>query len=126
MKRSWIGFSLLLILLVVSLIVTGFMTRIHESIELDLRQAGRCALDRDWESAELFQRRALRTWRKWAHLRACFADHNPVEDIDADFAALEVYLQTRETISYSALSSALSSQVAAVGEAHEPVWWNLF
>lgn len=126
MKRSWIGFSLLVVLLVLSLIVTGFMTRIHESIELDLNQASRCALLKDWESTELFCRRAFRTWKKWEHFRACFADHNPVEDIDADFAALDVYLQTRESVSCSALCSALARQVAAVGEAHEPVWWNFF
>lgn len=126
MKRSWIGFSLLVFLLVLSLIVTGFMTRIHESIELDLQQTSRCALAGDWESAELFRHKAFRTWKKWEHFRACFADHNPVEDIDADFAALEIYLQTREAISCSALCSSMAKQVAAVGEAHELVWWNFF
>ena len=126
MKRSWIGFALLIVLLVLSLLVTGFMTRIHESIEMDLRQSGECALEKDWDSADLFYRRALRTWNKWAHLRACFADHNPVEDIDASFAALDIYRQTRETISYTAACAALSKQVAAVGEAHELVWWNVF
>ena len=126
MKRSWIGFFLLMILLVLSLIVTGFMTRIHESIELDLTQLSKCALVKDWDSADLFCRRAFRTWTKWEHFRACFADHNPVEDIDADFAALKIYLLSRDPISCSAAASALARQVAAVGDAHKPVWWNLF
>ena len=125
MKRSWIGFSLLIVLLVLSLIVTGFMTRIHESIELDLNQASRCVMMGDWEGAELFHRRAFRTWKKWEHFRACFADHTPVEDIDAAFAMLEVYCNAREETAFQAACRDLARRVAAVGEAHELVWWNL-
>lgn len=125
MKRSWIGFSLLVVLLVISLVVTLFMTRIHESVELDLKQSGQCALDGDWDNAELFFRRARRSWDKWEHFRACFADHTPTEEIDAAFAALEVYRLTREQIAFPAGCASLARQIAAVGEAHRLVWWNL-
>lgn len=125
MKRSWIGFSLLILLLLLSILVTAFMTRIHESIELDLQQSAECALQKDWGNAELFFRRARRNWDKWEHFRACFADHTPVEEIDANFAALEVYHLGREEAAFPAACRSLARQIAAVGEAHELVWWNL-
>lgn len=126
MKRSWIGFALLLVLLLASIFVTIFMSRIHKPIEIDLNQAAECALMADWDNTCRYFRSARDQWEKWAHLRACFADHTPVEEIDASFALLEVYCQSRDSVSFAAACRQTARQAAAVGEAHEMVWWNLF
>lgn len=125
MKRCWLGFGLLLVLLVLSLAATGFMTRIHESMALELEQSAECALLGDWDNTELFFRLAQRNWSKWEHLRACFADHEPAEEIDASLEALKVYCQARDAVTYRAACAALVCQVRAMGEAHQAVWWNL-
>lgn len=125
MKRSWIGFALLLVLLAVSILSTWAMVRIHDPIEADLKQAAECAMLGDWEEAVSYSRSAQDRWEKWAHFRACFADHSPVEEIDADFAAMEVYRYDRDEAAFTAACCALARQVAAVGEAHELVWWNV-
>ena len=125
MKRSWIGLGILLVLLAVSLLVTGFMTRIHEDVSLSLAQSVNCAGKSDWDNAEFFFNQAKGDWETWDHLRASFADHNPVEEIDADFAALEVYLHAKDPVTYRAACSSLVRRIRAVGEAHELVWWNL-
>lgn len=126
MKRCWIGFILLLVLLAGCLAVTFAMTRLHENMETDLKQAAGYSLAGNWENAELYTNKARKSWEKWAHFRACFADHTPTEEIDADFEALAVYLQAREEISFPATCLSLSRQIAAVGEAHALVWWNFF
>ena len=126
MKRSWIGFGLLVLLLVISLAVTAVMTRLHDEIELDLQQASRCAMDKDWDSAELFFRRARENWESREHFRACFSDHTPSEEIDSDFAAAEIFRQSRDRVAFAAACASLATQTAAIGEAHEPVWWNFF
>lgn len=126
MKRSWIGFALLLVLLAVCLAVTVFMTRIHEDMALDLKQSEECALLGDWDNAALFLRRASRNWEKWEPLRSCFADHSETEDIDAALASLEIWCRIRDSAAYRASCAALTKQVEAVGEAHALTWWNVF
>lgn len=126
MKRSWIGFGLLLVLLAMALLVTWAMSRIHEPIAEDLRQAAECAQLGDWENGDHFFRKAMEDWKQWEHFRACFADHAPMEDIDAGFASTQVYCQEQEMEAFAAACCALARQVEAVGEAHELVWWNLF
>lgn len=126
MKRSWMGFGLLLVLLLLSILSTWAMVRIHDPIEADLNRAAQRALLENWEDTGRFFRRAKTRWEDWENLRACLADHTPIEEIDAGFALLEVYFEARDDIAFAAASRQLARQTAAVGEAHELVWWNLF
>ena len=126
MKRSWIGFGLLAVLLAVSVVVTGFMGRIHEEMALDLKQSSECARLSDWDNAALFLERANRNWEKWDHLRSCFANHQETEAIDASLSALDVLRQSKDATAYQASCAALTKQVEAMGEAHKLTWWNIF
>lgn len=125
MKRCWIGFFLLVVLLLGSIISTGIMVQLHDPVAGKLQQAAQCAMEENWEEAGGFFRQAEDSWKKWEHVRSCFADHNPVEKIDGDFEMLKVCCAARETISFAGGCRSLARQVAAVGEAHELVWWNL-
>ena len=125
MKRSWLGFIMLLGLLLGSILSSRAMTQIHQPMEEKLLQSARCALDGDWHRAEEFCRQAQGRWEKTDRFRSCFADHTPVEEIDGDFQLLKVCCAARERMSFSGGCLRLARQVAAVGEAHEPVWWNL-
>lgn len=125
MKRSWIGFILLIWLLTGSYWSARIMVGIHEPIEGKLQQAAQLSMDGNWEKAAGCFREAEKSWKQWEHVRSCLADHNPVEEIDAVFGFLKVCCAARETISFSGGCFQLARQVAAVGEAHEPVWWNL-
>ena len=82
MKRSWIGFALLMAMLLGGILVTRKMGRIHDPIEKQLQQAAQCALDSNWEQAEFLFQQAEEGWETMEHFRSCFADHNPVEEID--------------------------------------------
>lgn len=125
MKRCWFGVILLLLLLLASILTTVFMTRIHKDVEADLNRAAQCALDGDWEEADRYFLQAKRTWKSWEHFRTSFADHTPVEEADADFAATQVYGYTRQDVSFASACLQLARQVAAVGEAHAFFWWNI-
>ena len=126
MKRSWIGFVLLLILLLGSLLVTKTMVDIHEPIESKLLQSAEAAMDGDWNRAEELFYHAEADWKDSAHFRGCFADHNPAEEIDAAFSLLQVTCAAKDSVAFAGGCRSLARQVAAVGEAHELVWWNLF
>ena len=125
MKRSWLGLGLLILLLAAALAATWFMTGIHEDMTLDLEQSARCAGSGDWENAQLFLTRAEDHWTKWEHLCACFADHEPVEEMDAALAALKVYCEVRDGAAYRAACAVLIQNLTALGESHAPTWWNL-
>jgi len=125
MKRSWIGLILLLILLAGGILSTWAMDEIHTPIEEQLNQAAECVLLGDWENGDLLFLQAQGDWKRSQHFRACFADHTPVEEADAEFAQLEVYRLTREDAAFAAGCRALARKTAAIGEAHEMVWWNV-
>ena len=125
MKRSWIGFILLMAMLLGGILVTQKMGCIHDPIEKQLQQAAQYALDSDWEQAEAVFRKAEKDWDRQEHFRSCFADHNPVEEIDGNFERLSVFCRTRNRIAFAGGCRELARKVAAVGEAHELVWWNL-
>ena len=70
MKRSWMGFGLLVALLVFSFFSAWRMTAIHEPIEAQLQQAAYWSSLEDWETAEKFYQRAETNWKKSEHFRS--------------------------------------------------------
>ena len=125
MKRSWLGFILLMALLLGCVLVTVAMERIHDPIETELLQAAQCAMEENWTKAHDLFRKARGNWEETEHFRTCFADHTPVEEIDADFEMLTVLGAARDAAAFAGGCRSLARQVAAVGESHELVWWNL-
>lgn len=125
MKRSWIGFALLLVLLVLAVLSTWAMDRIHAPLEEALNQAAQCAQQGDWTNAERLSRQAMENWKKFEDFRGFLADHTPTEEIDSGFATLQVYCHNREPLAFAALCRDLAQKCAAVGEAHGLSWKNI-
>lgn len=125
MKRSWFGFSLLLVLLALALVVTWIMGEIHRPVSQNLREAADFALAGDWNGADAATGRAKQQWQHWANVRLCFADHTPVEEIDSLFGSLEAYEAEKETADFAAACLQLMEKVDAVSQAHGLTLWNL-
>lgn len=119
MKRSWIGAGLLLALLITACLSGRAMVRIHEPIARDLAAAGEAALGGNWEQALLLSRQAGDNWEEKEVFRACFADHNPTEEIDGCFAQLEIYGRMKEETAFAAACAETARKVEAIGEAHK-------
>ena len=126
MKRSWMGAGLLVLLLAAGLTVTWRMGRIHEPIAASLTAAGEAALSGDWETAAFLCAGAERFWQDTKVFRACFADHEPMEEVEASFAQLKIFLRTREAIAFAASCGETAKQAKAMGEAHALAWENFF
>ena len=125
MTRGWIGAGLLAALLVTGLLVTGIMGKAHSDISEELELAARFAMARDWEEAAEEAEDAYEEWQEKWHFSAAFADHEPMEEIDALFAQLLPYLRSRDAVSFAAACRELARQVEAIGDAHGLNWWNL-
>lgn len=126
MKRSWLGFGFLLVLLILSLLVTWVMSEIHKPVVQSLELAADSAIREDWAEARFQAASAGTSWEKWDRLRRCFADHTPIEDVEALFAQLGVYGTVEESADFAAACRELARRVEAVGEAHGVSWWNVF
>ena len=125
MKRLWIGVVLLILLLGLGIGTTLFAVRSHEDISGQLRLASEAALEGKWEEAETLFKSAKEKWEAQRHITAAIADHEPMEEIDDLFSQLEIYLLTRQQISFSACCRSLSVLTNAIGEAHALNWWSL-
>ena len=125
MKRCWIGFFLLLVLLGVGIGTTWGMAKVHDPICQELEQAARSSLAENWGKAAYHTAQAQNQWDRWQLLRASLTDHDPTEEIDALFRALKVYGQCREEVAFSAICRELAKRIEAIGSAHGLVWENI-
>ncbi len=125
MKRLWIGVIILAILLGLGIGTTVFALRTNNSISKSLDQASKAALKGEWAEAEALSRKAKDQWESCRKGMASIADHEPMEEIDDLFSQMEVYLQTRQQIPFSACCASLSVLIKAIGEAHAINWWSL-
>lgn len=125
MKRGWFGAALLLVLLGLGIGSSMMMQKLHTPLAESLDRAAEFALEGNWEQAEHAAREAADTWEKMWHFSATVSDHEPMEEIDALFAQLEVYRAAEDPVNFSSACASLSRQIEAMGDAHELSWWNL-
>ena len=125
MKRIWIGIILLAALLTAGLQISKFMKEAHLPVVQDIRRAGQLALEEQWGPAEAYARRGQELWEKKWPVTAAIADHEPMDEIDALFAQLNVYADEKETLAYSAACAHLASLLEAISQSHSCNWWNL-
>ena len=125
MKRLWIGVGILLVLLALGIGTTVFAVRTHEDISQTLEQASNAALRGRWAEAGELSLSAKNKWEACRKGTAAIADHEPMEQIDDLFSQMEVYLQTKQQIPFSACCASLSVLTKAIGEAHAINWWSL-
>lgn len=125
MKRIWIGIILLALLLGAGLWIADFMEQAHSSVSQDVRLAGKMARQEHWESARALAARGHETWQKKRPVTAAIADHEPMDEIDALFAQLEVYGEAEAAVAFRSLCAHLESQLEALAQSHRAAWWNL-
>ena len=124
MKRSWIGFFLLLVLLGLGFLSSWAMEEVHDPIAEQLEDAAELALQEQWARAAWYTAGARRDWEKWKLFRTAFCDHSPMEDAHALFAVLEVYGATRQKEAFAAVCRELAEKIQAIGDAHGLDWEN--
>ncbi|MBO7184350.1 MAG: DUF4363 family protein [Oscillospiraceae bacterium] len=125
MKRFWLGVLILLLLLSGSLLINTSMRRIHTAISQDLAEAADAAMAKNWEQAFHLARSAMHRWDRYHRFTAAFADHTPMDDLDALFVQLPVFAQQREDPHFAATCLELSFLATAIAESHRLTWWNL-
>lgn len=125
MKHLWFGVGLLAVLLIVSLCLGSALEDIHHTPAKDLDKAAEAALEEDWALASALFLRAEKHWQKHRNLTAALARHDPIEQIDAGFAELEVFAVCQDESSFGAACAQLAQQLRNLPQPHSFSWWNL-
>ena len=125
MKRLRFGVGLLAFLLAVSLWLGNTLEDLTQPAEADLDKAAVAALEENWPLASALYLRAQQQWDSGRNLAAALARHDPIEQIDASFAALPAYAACQDAAGFCAACGALAQQLRSLPQAHGPNWWNL-
>ena len=125
MKRIWLGIGLLLVFLLVGCLLTFSFHRIHAPMAKILEDASQQALEGHWESACESATEARQRWDKYRNFTAAVADHAPLEEMDALFSQLEIYIRLNWQGEFAALCMQLSQMAAAMEESQALTWWTM-
>lgn len=124
MKRIYLGIGLSLAILLAGLWASAFLSGALPPVSEKLETASRMALSGDLPGGYDAARDARAQWKKQWFRTAAFADHTPMDEIDADFAMLDAYAQTDSPAAFAARCARLSALIDAAADTHRLTWWN--
>ncbi len=119
MSRFRIGVGILAALLGLCIWAQARMGAIQEPIAQEIAQAEALAAGEDWPQAAAMVAKARGEWEGNRTFLASLADHQPLEDIESLFAALETYGARQDQTEFRAACQELSRRILAVKEAQE-------
>lgn len=125
MKRFWLGLGILLLFLALGIGTTVGMARICHPLAEMLEQAADRVQDGQWSQAQALARDARDRWERYREVTASVTNHEPMEEADALFDALDIYLQQKDVIRFADCCVRLAALADAIGEAQAIYWWNV-
>lgn len=125
MARGWFGAGILVVFLVLGFVASATMDNAHTPACDLLTQASDMTLAGDFDGAVPLAMEAKSHWEKAWNGTAVLADHSPMDDVDALFAEMVTYAESREEPHFAACCRELARRVQAVSGAHKFSWWNV-
>ena len=125
MKRFWIGFLFLVLLLAFGIWQTVEISGIHTDLSNTLSDAALAARRQDWVAADTLSQNAQDQWDQYRHLTASFADHEPLEEAERLFVELQICKDLSLEENYAVVCSHLSQICKAIAESFHISWWNV-
>ena len=125
MKRIWLGLGILVLFLALGLWSSYSVGKLHKPLAHDLEKAAKAALSGDIAGGKEQAEKARKQWDDQWHRSASLADHTPMDEIDSQFARLEVFAETENTEAFAACCQQLAKLITATAEAHSFTWWNI-
>lgn len=125
MKRIWIGFVLLILLLGTGIALTWSFDRIHTPLADTLEQASQLASRQQWAEACSLVQQAREKWERCRNFTAAVADHEPLEEMDALFYQLDCYKELGWESAFACACMELAQMARAMQESQQLTWWTL-
>lgn len=125
MKRFWLGAVLLILLLAAGIGATLGMQRVCDPITRSLTSAADAVQTGQWEQAESQAQAARQRWEHYRDNVAAIASHEPMEEVEALFRALEIFSRQRDTVRFADCCARLTALTTAISESQSFSWWNV-
>lgn len=125
MKRSWFGLALLLILLGAGFACHWGSAKLCDPTRKALEEAAQAALNEDWATVQQRSDRARQQWERILGISSAVADHRRLEQIQAGFSNLEVWLTRQDPAAAAACCRELACQLEALADSQELSWRNV-
>ena len=123
MKRAWFGGGLMVALLVLAVALYLLPGRVNGEIAQQMRSAAEYAEKEDWENARAVSGGCEERFFRLRKFSAAFADHAPLEQMEALFLQLRIYEKQKNAVSYAAAAVELSVLAEEVAESFSLHWW---
>ena len=125
MKRFWLGAALLFLLLGLGFFSAGATSHICEPLGQQLEQGAQLAQQQQWQQALKLSRQAQQRWEQNHKAVAAVSSHEPMEEVDALFEALEIFARQRDALRFAEYCARIASLTEAIAEAQSATWWNI-
>ena len=122
MKRCWFGGGILLFLLIAGLLLTREMGDFHRELGENMARTAVLVGENRVAAQKQAEAAAVR-WEKRRWLSAVLYDHDPMEQIEENFALL---IPGAETEDFREICLRLASQLQALGDSQRLTLENLF
>lgn len=125
MKRFWLGVGILVLFLAIGLLTTQGFQALFQPLSDTLHQASDAVQEGKWEQAEALAQKARQQWDKYRNITAALTNHEPMEETEAMFNVLDVYVRQRDKTRFAQCCAQLAALTEAIGESQSICWWNL-
>lgn len=125
MGKGWLGAGLLAVCLLLGICLSVAADKACLPTEALLAQAAEKTLSGDFEEGIALGMEAKDQWQAQWNGIAAIADHEPMDEVDALFAEMEIYAKTGEQPHFAACCQELSRRVRSFADAHRFSWWNV-
>ena len=125
MKRLWLGIAILAVLLLGGIAATAGMNWICDPLTESLDEAAEAVQAGQWEQALGLSETARTRWERWRSISAAITNHEPMEEVDALFRALDIFARQRDVVRFADCCARLTALTAAISESQAIYWWNV-
>ena len=125
MGKGWLGAGLLVVFLIFGICLSAAADKACLPTEDLLKQAAEKTLSGDFVGGIALGKEAQSRWESQWNAIAAIADHEPMDEVDALFAEMEVYATTGEQPHFAACCEALARRIHSFADVHRFSWWNV-
>ncbi len=125
MGKGWLGAGILAVFLILGILLSAAADKICLPTEELLEQAAERTLSGDFDGGIALGKEAQSQWQKQWNIIAAMADHEPMDEVDALFAEMEVYARADEQPHFAACCKQLARRIRSFADVHRFIWWNV-
>ena len=125
MKRFWLSFGVLVIMLSAALGNAVYVDTVADSVTGGLREAEELADRGEWGQARELTRQSFGRWEDCRTYLHIVSRHSDLDEILVSFRAVLQYLELEEMDQYAAENRELVTHIELLAEMEQPDWLNV-